>query len=68
MLKQFKAVLCTMVVLLFSATNVWAVSKPTARENRCVVVIKDSQGDVVKYTKVSTEVSGGLSCVGGARF
>lgn len=57
-----------MIVLLFSATNVGAVSKASVSENRCEVVVKDSQGYVLKHAKVSTEVSGGLFCTGGRDF
>lgn len=68
MFKQIKAVLCTMLMLLFSTTNVLAVSNSALSDNSCVVVVKDSGGDLVKYTKITTEVSGGLFCTGGRDF
>lgn len=68
MMLHLKKALSAMVVLLFLATSVWAVTKPVSSDNRCVVVVKDSRGDAVKYAKVSTEVSGGWSCIGGREF
>jgi hypothetical protein len=37
-------------------------------DNTCTVTVKYSSGSLAKSVKVSTDVSGGISCVGGRSF
>lgn len=38
------------------------------QENQCTLTITTGSGSPVKSAKVSTEVSGGISCIGGREF
>ena len=36
--------------------------------NKCILLVKTSSGNPAKGIKVSTDVSGGISCIGGRSF
>lgn len=58
----------SVVLFLFTAVTAFTnINLSTDEDNTCTVtVIKGNS--VVSYTKVSTEVSGGISCIGGRDF
>lgn len=37
-------------------------------DNSCTLTVYDSNGSKAQYVKVSTEVSGGIGCIGGRDF
>jgi hypothetical protein len=55
--------LLTLIMVLLTAITVNAASDQT-----CTVVVKYKNGVVAASVKVSTSVSGGLSCIGGRDF
>lgn len=75
-----KNVIIAMCLCLSAGTLAFAVGESTtptssresttatAEENSCYVTVYKSNGDLAKYTTVSTSVSGGLFCSGGRDF
>lgn len=43
-------------------------SSINSADNSCIVYVKTSYGSAAKSVKVSTDVSGGISCIGGRSF
>lgn len=70
------AALFTVLSFLFSVTvaftpdNITSPNKTiiTMADNSCTLYVKKSTGSPARSVKVSTEVSGGISCVGGRSF
>jgi len=63
--------LFAIIIAMFAVTTAFT-DKGTTREssgdNTCTVTVKYSSGSIAKNVKVTTEVSGGLSCIGGRDF
>ena len=66
---------CSLMLLLISVSSFTtkeafldqAVSTETS-DNSCTVFVKTSYDSPAKNTKISTDVSGGISCMGGRNF
>ena len=72
MIKKLKMFgLFAMILAFFSSTIAFSNENSTAitgSDNTCTVTVKYKNGSLAKSVKVSTEVSGGISCVGGRKF
>jgi hypothetical protein len=62
--------LCTLVLtMFFIATGFVGLNNGNmSNDNSCTVTVKYSDGSLAKEVKVTTEVSGGISCIGGRDF
>lgn len=69
--------LFTIISFLFSITVAFTPEKINTSPNKtiikmadntCTLYVKNSYGSAAKSVKVSTEVSGGISCIGGRSF
>lgn len=61
--------LMALVMMLFVVTTAFtSVNKAEGDDYSCKVTITYSDGSAAAYVKVTTEVSGGLSCLGGRNF
>lgn len=57
------------IAFLFSITVAFTPEKNVKmEENSCVVNVTTNYGSPARSVKVSTEVSGGISCIGGRSF
>lgn len=68
--KVFKlTVLFAILLAMFTMTTSFiSQSDISSSDNSCTVTVRSSRGSVVKSVKVSTDVSGGISCLGGRSF
>jgi hypothetical protein len=57
--------LAAIVTTTMSFSN---VSASVDNDQSCTVTVKYKNGSLAKYVKVSTDVSGGVSCIGGRDF
>ncbi|PID87954.1 MAG: hypothetical protein CSB06_02495 [Bacteroidia bacterium] len=57
------------VIAIFAVTTAFTSNgdKPSG-DNVCYVTVKYSSGSLAKSVKVTTDVSGGISCIGGRDF
>lgn len=59
----------SLVLMLFAVTTAFTYDVDKASsDNTCTVTLKYSDGSLAKNIKVTTEVSGGASCIGGRDF
>ncbi len=60
----------TLFTAFFASTTAFSAKKVehSNSDNSCIVYITTSYGSAAKSVKVSTDVSGGISCVGGRSF
>ncbi len=58
------------VIVMFAVTTAFTSegSSNSSGDNSCTVTVKYSNGSLAKSVKVSTDVSGGISCIGGRDF
>lgn len=62
------ATLVAVVVMSFTFSNGSDKANEPNGDNSCTVYVKYSSGSAASGVKVSTDVSGGVSCVGGRKF
>lgn len=59
----------TLLMMLFVVTSAFkSVYNTSSDDQTCKVTVYTSNGERAKYVKVSTDVSGGISCCGGRTF
>ena len=70
-MKKLTKLFCLVAMLLTGAVALCSfTSAPTSDDNdyTCKVTVYDSNGEPYAYVEVKTDVSGGLSCMGGRTF
>ncbi len=59
----------SLVLMMFAVTTAFTgTNSSSSDDNSCTVTVKYSNGSLAKSVKVTTEVSGGISCIGGRDF
>ncbi len=59
----------TLILVLFAVTTAFGyVQQGSDDDYSCAVTVKCSDGSAAQYVKVRTDVSGGISCMGGRDF
>lgn len=57
------------ILMMFAVTTAFTdSSNASSNDNSCTVTVKYSSGALAKKVKVTTDVSGGISCIGGRDF
>lgn len=59
----------TLILALFTLNTAFTSANMSSdSDNTCTVTVYNSDGSKAQYVKVSTDVSGGISCIGGRDF
>lgn len=67
-IKFFGVLSFVLLIFVVSTAFIGVNSSAGADDYSCVVSVKTSDGSAAAYVKVTTEVSGGISCIGGRDF
>jgi hypothetical protein len=64
-LSKFSIVMLVMAIFFIGSAT---TANASADDQSCKVTVYYKNGSLAKYVKVSTDVSGGISCIGGRDF